>query len=970
MQWYRCGICSVLSKDLFAHDRHIEGQRHKRNEQAVLEGKPLPQTNKRAGKGKSAVKRHKGKSKPSKWARPKKESRAVRRTRRDVKSVAAAIALVDGEERVAIDEAQQKRNPPPKSLATTLVSWSLDQVLGSMPPSSGALLPRKLPLMFDDVHQYVRAFTSLVVEEARETVRQALMTLRAQPQQGILVTVTHAHSLGIQDARDLGRTKTRRLGVTRSTSHLSNPEGDNDELQVVLLAFPSSAQPREGDIGSVGLRSGGGGSSILAVVTGREGKAGVLVQMCMPPAWRSSGSSAAEQSNDMSLVSSTLSEGLTGAELSGLTLVWTPLTSIVTHMRMHAAASRPADQELCALPFLLQLLVADVAQKSIAPALDPPGTHSVTNREQAITDLNPQQRFYASQMADCKAGIRILQGPPGTGKTTTIVCLLQMLARQPNPGSILVCAASNKAVYELCSRFLMQCPHVAVCVVGTESVLQGSEELRRVWSSGWTHWQASRLASYTRILADCQSSGQCAPLPSTEFDQLCGTSEAHTQPTDHTPVATALSNIARLIDVLMQRVPDFFVRVCATHWSQSNGPADALRNLRNLHLPNRSNADPEGEAREGVKESESRAALMSTLVDGLRRLQGVLVAGGAAAGASDQEEQLIQSATIVFATLGTASRPWLHNALRARVLVLDEAAQAAEAETLPVLRACLPRVLLLVGDPQQLPATVLSQEALRLGYGRSLMQRLMDARQYRQKARREKEKKHDARDTPLVPILTSQHRMLPTISALANTLFYSGKLTDAPGVEAQTRPWHTGVQGVLGPLIFMHVDGQMVTGTSGKKTATGSSSNEAEAQLLVWLAENLVGAWGAKQEDICAITFYSAQVSRIQDLLRSRGLSRVRCATVDGFQGSESGVVLLSLVRTKGAGFLKEYRRLNVALTRAKHTLIVCGHARAMKAAGGSLADLVRYIDSRKLLVTEEYGRYQVQKAKRTLSTG
>jgi len=106
---------------------------------------------------------------------------------------------------------------------------------------------------------------------------------------------------------------------------------------------------------------------------------------------------------------------------------------------------------------------------------------------------------------------------------------------------------------------------------------------------------------------------------------------------------------------------------------------------------------------------------------------------------------------------------------------------------------------------------------------------------------------------------------------------------------------------------------------------------------------------------IGVITFYRAQVALLKSMLTGEE-GAVQVATVDSFQGRENDVILLSLVRTEGAGFLADYRRLNVALTRAKHCLLLLGHAQALASADSSFSHLVRSLEQQKRVVVPSIG--------------
>ncbi|QEG24191.1 AAA domain-containing protein [Mariniblastus fucicola] len=249
--------------------------------------------------------------------------------------------------------------------------------------------------------------------------------------------------------------------------------------------------------------------------------------------------------------------------------------------------------------------------------------------------------------------------------------------------------------------------------------------------------------------------------------------------------------------------------------------------------------------------------------------------------------------------------------------VVDEACQTPEPGCwVPLLRSDR---LILAGDPFQLPPTVLASEAVEKGYSISMLERLMNLC-------------GDA----TTRLLTRQYRMHENIMRFSSDHFYDGKLVaddhvaahrlcDLPGIDA-TEETET-------PVEFFDSAG---AGWEETIEPEGLSKlNEKEADFVVFKVRQLV-AQGVAVEDIAVIAPYAAQVRRLRSLFRNlksesgevSDLANIEVDTVDGFQGREKEVVVISLVRSNSQceiGFLKDYRRTNVALTRARRKLIVLG---------------------------------------------
>jgi len=317
------------------------------------------------------------------------------------------------------------------------------------------------------------------------------------------------------------------------------------------------------------------------------------------------------------------------------------------------------------------------------------------------------------------------------------------------------------------------------------------------------------------------------------------------------------------------------------------------------------------------------------------------------------------------------------------LVVVDEAAQAVEASVWGALARG--RRLCVAGDPQQLPPTVTSQEALAGGLGQTLMDRVLAL--------------DGDGTTPggLTTLLDVTYRLHADICAWSSAAMYGGRLSshasaagrllgdadygatptavtraalclvDTAGLTG-TREWSLGGPGseddaegsLPGPLSSLYF-GEETSSGSGR-VGTASRMNRGEAALCVAQVVRLLDA-GVRGADVFVLSPYAAQVDLVKELLQSaggrlswarEGLGEVRVGTVDGFQGSEAEAVVLSTVRANASGmlgFLADERRLNVAATRARrHLSLVCDsgtlEAGASKGQRGAdtVASLVAHI--------------------------
>lgn len=274
------------------------------------------------------------------------------------------------------------------------------------------------------------------------------------------------------------------------------------------------------------------------------------------------------------------------------------------------------------------------------------------------------------------------------------------------------------------------------------------------------------------------------------------------------------------------------------------------------------------------------------------------------------EVSFLDTAHIVFTTLSSAGVAALDASAQYDVLVVDEAAQAVELSTIIPMKFGSKQCVL-VGDPQQLSATVFSRNSGQSLYERSLFERL------------------ESCDHP-VHMLRTQYRSHPMISDFPRNYFYNGKLQDGENVKGvdYIKPYHR-LGAAFMPLAFWNL-----LSSREKNTKSVSRMNVGEAELAVNLYLTLKNACppDAIAGKVGMITPYSQQMeelrSRFRRTLGERYEQEVEINTVDGFQGREKDIIILSTVRADpkaGVGFLNDIRRMNVALTRAKFACYVIG---------------------------------------------
>ncbi|KAL8504418.1 hypothetical protein ACS0TY_022953 [Phlomoides rotata] len=279
------------------------------------------------------------------------------------------------------------------------------------------------------------------------------------------------------------------------------------------------------------------------------------------------------------------------------------------------------------------------------------------------------------------------------------------------------------------------------------------------------------------------------------------------------------------------------------------------------------------------------------------------------------EASFANEAEIVFTTVSSSGRKLFSRLTHGfDMVVIDEAAQASEVAILPPLSLGAARCVL-VGDPQQLPATVISKAAGTLLYSRSLFERFQQA------------------GCPTM-LLSVQYRMHPHIRDFPSRHFYQGRLTDSDSV-ANLPDEKYYKDNLLRPYIFFDIS----HGRESHRGGSVSFQNTQEAQFCVRLYEHLqknMKSLGVGKVSVGIITPYKLQLKclhrEFKDIMNSDEGKDIYINTVDAFQGQERDVIIMSCVRASshGVGFVADIRRMNVALTRARRALWVMGNANAL----------------------------------------
>ncbi|PWW78380.1 hypothetical protein C7212DRAFT_351169 [Tuber magnatum] len=536
----------------------------------------------------------------------------------------------------------------------------------------------------------------------------------------------------------------------------------------------------------------------------------------------------------------------------------------------------PTEREYSAL---MCLKYYDLEQEILAAkpsSLEEPPEKQIVRTRSLYGVNEPQARAILSAVKN--TGFTLIQGPPGTGKTKTVVGIVGALLtpkvgstviqipgsanRSPKPATkkILVCAPSNAAVDELVLRL-------------KKGILttKGEEMLPKVVRIG-----KSDAVNFT--------------VRDVTLDELVERKMAPTKESANSKNADMDEVRQRHRTNLDKR--DAMIKQLEDARAKSIDPGTLQSEIDSLNATIRETRRELDLKRDQKKESSRNAEVLK------RRIQ----------------QEIMDEAHIICATLSGTGHDLLRNInVDFETVIIDEAAQSVELSALiPLKFGC--EKCILVGDPKQLPPTVLSREAAKFSYEKSLFVRMQE---------------NHPKD---VHLLSIQYRMHPMISSFPSRQFYDSELEDGENMkELRTEVWHRNP--IYAPYRFFNIAGQESAG------GLHSLVNHQEAASALSLYKRLTTDFPQINFDgkIGIITPYKQQINLLKYTFRSEYGEKI-CDTIDfnttdAFQGRERDIIIFSCVRASqegGIGFLSDVRRMNVGLTRAKFSLFVLGHSASL----------------------------------------
>ncbi|XP_019172080.1 PREDICTED: probable helicase MAGATAMA 3 [Ipomoea nil] len=526
-----------------------------------------------------------------------------------------------------------------------------------------------------------------------------------------------------------------------------------------------------------------------------------------------------------------------------------------------------------------------------------------------------------------KNSVKLIWGPPGTGKTKTVASLLSVLFDMKC--RTLTCAPTNIAVVGVTKRLMELIRHsdslqydtyglgdIVLCGNGERMKVKDNEDLLDVFLDHRVDALAQCLSPVDGWKVELNWMIHLLEVPEEEYNKYLKEIEENTS-------SSSSSEDDCNGDVTVWTFEEFILNEYES--LAERNLEDGSMDLRGMNFVF---------SRWGLETTKSECvAILTLLCDEIvlpdfsekfeiRRFclkEAVLIFSTASASFTLHTEFMIPTEKLP---------DHLKVFKRVEVLVVDEAAQLKECESTIPLQPPGLRHAILIGDEKQLPAMVQSKMCEKADFGRSLFERLVKLGH----------RKH---------LLNIQYRMHPSISLFPNKKFYNEKVMNGPNVMKIGYEKRFLRGNMYGPFSFFNV-------SQGKEERNGKSSSKNVAEVFA-VAEIVAMLYreslASKQRlRVGCISPYKAQVFAIQEKLGKKYSTdeesefSVNVQSVDGFQGGEADVIIISTVRSNErgtVGFLSNFQRTNVALTRARYCLWVLGNSDTLISSSSVWRDLV-----------------------------
>ncbi|KAI6654360.1 helicase senataxin-like [Oopsacas minuta] len=557
---------------------------------------------------------------------------------------------------------------------------------------------------------------------------------------------------------------------------------------------------------------------------------------------------------------------------------------------------------------LISLYKNTICQHILSPSqrvCDPPHNSSVVKIRIPNEDLFNESQKHAitrvtsmvSEPLACPR-IALLLGPPGCGKSHTITGFIQTILKTISTDRlkhhILLCTPSNASADELALKL----SHMDL-INTHDKIGKSMQSIQRNYGINVIH-----KSSHEEV--NRGDEGKLTLIRLGQLDLLH--SKVKPYHIDNLTSSVKLQCTTKLTDDLRE------------HEILKSKLDIELENLENqleclkLHIENMGNSLAVRADREDTVSALAKAKTkLQNALREISRLQNQIYKSKV----TDMQvkENLLSNANLILTTLSSSGISMMeemfkenHNTpMHFSCVIVDEATQCSELDILIPLQFMITK-LVLVGDPNQLPAVIKSPLLQGNGYGRSLFERFHlffnEDCDY---------------DNPIMR-LDTQYRMHPEICHFPNKTFYQGQLHTCHDIKLKS-------ENILNPYLLFHIFyGQEISNKPGQIV------NMKEIEFVVALVRELRTKFDPASIGI--ITPYQAQLRELAKYI-SKFSENIEIKSVDGFQGKEKDIIIISCVRSKSKtgtiGFLSNPKRINVALTRAKNALYIVGDVDSLK---------------------------------------
>ncbi|AET40886.1 DNA/RNA helicase SEN1 Ecym_7029 [Eremothecium cymbalariae DBVPG len=484
-------------------------------------------------------------------------------------------------------------------------------------------------------------------------------------------------------------------------------------------------------------------------------------------------------------------------------------------------------------------------------------------------------------------GFSLIQGPPGTGKTKTILGIVGYFLStiRVSPSNVI---KNPTQVGNISTEQLLQKQKVLICAPSNAAV----DELVLRLREGLTNFEGKHFKP--KLVRVGRSDAVNAAIKDLTLEELVD-KRAITQSLEMTHDPALDQNFHNAVDE-RRKLRD-------TINKEDGSPTSVL------------STDQISKIQLKLRELSKTINELGKQRDELRERNSVIYRNRELNKRKAQARILAESDIICSTLSGSAHDVLASLGVKFDTVIIDEACQCTELSSIIPLRYGGKRCIM-VGDPNQLPPTVLSGAASTYKYNQSLFVRMENNC-----------KPH---------LLDVQYRMHSMISSFPSLEFYDGKLKDGPDMDnINQRQWHETQP--FAPYKFFDI----LTGKQQQNAKTMSYVNYDECQVSIEMVDKLLRLYEKKVDftgKIGIISPYREQMQMMKKAFRSYFggtiFTYIDFNTIDGFQGQEKEIIIISCVRAddskNNVGFLKDFRRMNVALTRAKTSLWILGHHKSL----------------------------------------